>query len=861
MTEENVLLNDALKLAAIGWPVHPLHNPIFEGDSVRCTCRAGAECESTGKHPRLTGWQGKATTDEAQIRAWWTKWPEANIGVPCGPEPGLVLLDIDSESAKNEIEAYADKHSITTAKDDLSTTTAKTGNGWHLIFGWTDECEQLSNIVGVVEGLDIRTDGGQFVAPPSHHPSGIYYTWLKSPWDVPPKPLPGWLLTFITESSTTAKHKATFAKNAAKLERMAADSKKKRAVRNKHDGSREMAYAEAALAKEIKSVMEAREGTRNKQLNSSAFALGRFVGAGILGTGMVEGELKAAAMGVGLKPDEIRKTIASGLDDGEKMPFSMPEDEQTTGVSVSELDKITTRIAGDQKGQVISLSCGGPKQSTATRLVDLVLSSGAELWHSPEGDPFITIQVNDHREHHPTKNKTVRRWMSQILHTAEGKTPAGQSVRDALNVIEGMASFDGNEYLTFVRVAEHNDEIYIDMGNDGWDGIRISPKGWEIVPSEKVPVRFRRPNGLLPLPKPVRGGDLNDLRSLVNLPQGDPWILTVAWLLQAFRPTGPYPILVPVGGQGSGKSGLGRTLKSLVDPNVAALRRPPQNEKDLMIAATNSWAICYDNLSTLPQWMSDAMCVLSTGGGMASRALYTDSEEVLLDATRPVMMNGIDDVSMRGDLLDRALVIHMPRIRDTNRRTEKELATRLDELRPALLGALLDAVVSGLRRLPNVHMKTLPRMADFAMWMVACEDALPWENGSFIKAYDNSQSDAISAIIEGDTFALAVYNFALKMERPYEGSATVVLEALAGYANIDPHYLPIGWPRSPKGLTSKLKRLAPGLRIMGIGVEFLPRTENLRPIRLWKIKNADDDGRTVPSLQKTIAGGPRHDGK
>src|SRR5262249_30177683 len=136
--------------------------------------------------------------------------------------------------------------------------------------------------------------------------------------------------------------------------------------------------------------------------------------------------------------------------------------------------------------------------------------------------------------------------------------------------------------------------------------------------------------------------------------EGD-WRLVVSWLLAALRPVGPYPVLVVYGEQGSAKSSLVRVLRALVDPNTAALRRPPREERDLVIAATNGWLIALDNLSHLPDWLSDGLCCLATGSGFATRELYTDADEAIFAARRPVVLNGIEEVATRGDLLDRAI--------------------------------------------------------------------------------------------------------------------------------------------------------------------------------------------------------------
>src|SRR5262249_53949354 len=155
----------------------------------------------------------------------------------------------------------------------------------------------------------------------------------------------------------------------------------------------------------------------------------------------------------------------------------------------------------------------------------------------------------------------------------------------------------------------------------------------------RPPVRFRRPRGLIELPRPVAGGSLHELRRFVNVQDDDDFALLLAWLVAAARPSGPYPVLALRGEQGTGKAPTARVLRDLIDPNDVPLRAAPRDERDLMIASTNGWLIALDNLSGLPQWLSDCLCRLATGGGFATRELYTDGEEVLFRAQRPVVLN------------------------------------------------------------------------------------------------------------------------------------------------------------------------------------------------------------------------------
>src|SRR5262245_38013970 len=163
-----------------------------------------------------------------------------------------------------------------------------------------------------------------------------------------------------------------------------------------------------------------------------------------------------------------------------------------------------------------------------------------------------------------------------------------------------------------------------------------------------------------------------------------------------------------------------------------------------MIAANNGYLLAFDNVSGLPIWLSDALCRLASGGGFAVRRLYTDDEEVLFDATRPILLNGIEDVISRPDLGDRAIFLTLAPIGEGQRRSENELWREFEIARPGILGALLDAMVHGLRAVSCVHFDRLPRMADFALWAAACETA--WAAGTFARAYAANRRIAVEGM-------------------------------------------------------------------------------------------------------------------
>ena len=291
----------------------------------------------------------------------------------------------------------------------------------------------------------------------------------------------------------------------------------------------------------------------------------------------------------------------------------------------------------------------------------------------------------------------------------------------------------------------------------------------------------------------------------------------VAWALACLRNRGPYPVIVLSGEQGSAKSTFSAILRALLDPNTAPLRALPREDRDLFIAASNGHVLAFDNVSGLPAWISDTLCRLASGGGFAVRQLYTDQDEVLFDAARPVILNGIEDIVTRPDLADRAVFLTLEPIPEDRRRSERELWAAFEAECPRILGVLLDAVVQGLRRLPETRLDKLPRMADFALWATACETAL-WPAGTFWSAYCGNREEAVEGVIDADPIAAAVRGI-MATQTEWTGTASDLLGALAEVAG-ERVAKSKTWPDSPRALAGRLRRAAAFLRKIGIEISF-----------------------------------------
>jgi hypothetical protein len=512
----------------------------------------------------------------------------------------------------------------------------------------------------------------------------------------------------------------------------------------------------------------------------------------------------AADPGAAFAPEVVERLVTLKKED--RAGFEVLRSQlKKAGCRVTALDGAIAEEIGDLGGR-------GPTQ--ADILIELART--AELFHAPHGTGFADLDINGHRETWPIRSKGFKRWLARRFFEETTGAPSSEALQSALNVIEAKAHFDGPERLVHIRVAGLDDRLYLDIGDETWRAIEIDASGWRVI--DNPPVRFRRASGMKPMPLPVRGGSITALRSFLNVRTDGDFVLVVAWALASLRNRGPYPVIVLSGEQGSAKSTFSAILRALLDPNTAPLRALPREDRDLFIAANNGHVLAFDNVSGLPTWISDTLCRLATGGGFAVRQLYSDQDEVLFDAARPVILNGIEDIVTRPDLADRAVFLTLEAIPEERRRPEQDLWAAFEAERPRILGVLLDAVVEGLKRLPETHLPKLPRMADFALFATACETAL-WPAGTFWSAYRGNRDEAVEGVIDADPVAAAVCAMMRTVRTVWTGNASDLLGALAVEVG-ERITKSKAWPDSPRALSGRLRRAATFLRKIGIEISF-----------------------------------------
>ena len=716
-----------------------------------------------GKDPGRNGWQNTRITEE-QAGEYFTAG--ANIGVLTGePSGGVVDVDLDCPEAVSLAGRFL-APTLTAGRQSRPHS-----HWWYGAPG----CKTLEFRDGKDKIVELRADGRQTLVAPSLHPEGDSYIWHF-------------------ESGEMAEVEAD--ELAAAVRRLATAT---------------------LIARHLPEHRKLGEGGRH----DFALALAGFMlRPGRLDSESVRAVLLAAWDAGGWPSEgdkrEAHKDIEAAVSDTlSKLERGEPA---TGGRTLEEMEPGLPRTIarywgwGDDREEE-----GGKEKEDKPTQAELLLryASEAELFHTPAGDAYATIPAGDHRETHPVKHKAFRRWLLRQFYEENGKPPGTQALQEALGVLEAKADYAGPEREVFVRVAGYGGAIYIDLANEAWEAAEITASGWRII--SEPPVRFRRPKGMKPLPRPQdRGADAGELGEFINVSGPQQLTLILAWAVAALRDRGPYPVLVLRGEQGSAKSTTARLLRDLVDPVVAPARSLPASERDLAISAQNQRVGVFDNVSRLPDWLSDALSRLATGGGLSTRELYSDDEEVLFDATRPVILNGITDVATRPDLLDRTVIVEMSSIPDEERRKEADIMAAFEKKRPALLGALFNAASRALATVDDVALSGYPRMADFAAWATAAEAGLGLEEGAFMAAYSANRAAATETALEADPVAEAVFSLMADREE-YSATATELWEALGEQVSEEVRKSKT-WPGAPNALTGRLRRLAPELR--EVGIEF-----------------------------------------
>lgn len=447
------------------------------------------------------------------------------------------------------------------------------------------------------------------------------------------------------------------------------------------------------------------------------------------------------------------------------------------------------------------------EKSLATKAIELIIKD-CTLVHNQQKEPYAIVNVNGVRQVHSIASKGFTQFVASKYYAAKKAPLPEASIKTVVSTLSGKALYEGKSVEIFMRIAKTDEGYWLDLCNDKWEAVLVTKHGWKVVSGGYTPL-FHRSQTMKPIPTPAHGGSLDELWKLINVPPEHQWMV-VAWLLECLRGDTPHVVMELVGEQGTAKSTTQKLLKMLIDPCAANLKASPKRVEDVWVGAMNCHLVSFENISHLSYEYQDALCVLATGGAHATRTLYTNQDETVLELRKPIILNGISVNVTAQDLLDRSIHIELPPVR--TRLQSSSVDEAFAQHYPHLVGALLDQFVAALNKLDSVHIydAVKPRMVDFAYLGEALYQANGFEAGAFVSIYQAMRQKGVFRTIECSPVGVALLQYLELNPLGWSGKLQDLLVLLPK---------PIGetnWPRSGKGLGDILRRLAPALRTMGI---------------------------------------------
>jgi hypothetical protein len=501
---------------------------------------------------------------------------------------------------------------------------------------------------------------------------------------------------------------------------------------------------------------------------------------------------------------------------------------RNAGILLSEDEDSPFFKNGHGNGNAFSIKGQGQEEerkSAAQKVLDLIDQHCHEVFTDQFGTPYAAVKIREHIETLPLKDSRFRNWLCRIYYISEGNVLNSETVSNVLNILNAKAEFEGNARTLSLRVASVQEEpftIYYDLANKEWQVVKITPTGWSI---EKSPIIFRRHKSQQPQVYPSKGysPDVFDrFMDLMNIKGKDETLLEKGYIVSLFYPDIPKPISVVMAEHGSAKTTEHELQKKLVDPSGTETLTFPRKINELVQKLSHNYVAYFDNVSKLPDWVSDQLCRAATGSGFSKRELYTDDEDIIYNFIRCTGINGINIAGLKQDLLDRAILRKRERIPKDKRRTKIDVHAEFDRLRPQLLGYIFDVLVNVLKvkSQGGIKLKELPRMADFAeIAEIACRCMGYKDNNEFLKAYDKNIELQVEEALAANLISNAIIKL-MESKAEWMGTASQLLTDLEQAATeIKINLNSKGWPKGANVLSGRLDEVKTNLREIGIVID------------------------------------------
>lgn len=441
-----------------------------------------------------------------------------------------------------------------------------------------------------------------------------------------------------------------------------------------------------------------------------------------------------------------------------------------------------------------------------------------EAVQGTDGQAYLVCETTGVRLATPLESNKIIPLIKEIVSNVLNCTVTRSEARAILESMQGelLANPGGKKtILPRVGVGENGPELL--FRSDNGKVIQFYDGTYKIV-RRGTSTFIQSDDGdgfIYPLPTSDLRHGINIFRKITRLPKKE-CMLVILWIIHAYLPHGPYPLLMINGVSEAGKSMLTESIRLLVDPSSVPTREVPKNERELFSAAQYNHIIAIDNASELKPQMLDALCRMSTGGGISIHKGNRLADEKVYGACRPVILNSIAPIGLRDDVLRRAIVLNLDR-HTSNLREGLYLESFKAEF-PRIFDALLQAVAIGLSRIGEVDSERSSHMAGFEAFSIAAGSAFGWSEERILSVYAENQAEAFSML--GESMALlVVIRELIRRESEWHGTSTQLLrrvKEIAAEGAVRDEVDFKGLPKAANSLSGQLNRAREALHAFGI---------------------------------------------
>lgn len=482
------------------------------------------------------------------------------------------------------------------------------------------------------------------------------------------------------------------------------------------------------------------------------------------------------------------------------------------------------------------------KESNGEVLISLIKEK-CELFSNLEGKNYAKFSVGNHKEVYSLDSQEFTDALSHWYYKKTNRGVSKSVLETVMSTLNAIARHDGKNMPVYLRTAQLEGAIYIDLCDKDWRCVEVTRDG--ICVLDESPILFTRTNNMKPLPIPSNSINYDDAKDNIRLLlkhiniQENQLVLVVGWILMSLQSSkAAYPILVVNGSAGSGKSTACEMLRSLIDPNKANLISQPKSSELRVVAAENH-VLAFDNISNISPNFSDSICKISTGDNQIIRKLYTTNSSMTLSMKKVLILNGIPEMTKRADLVSRSVKISLKKIE--NRMTLENAWKAFNDDSKDIFESLLVGLSVALMSYDNIKVKDMTRMADFCRFATASHIAYGWSESNFMEIYNENIKSSHVDSLESSLFSSGIVKM-FERELNFEGRPIELLEHLEDKQYVSEKTIRSSkWVSTPKGVIENLDRAEDSLEAIGITYQKYKDRNNKTYVKLWTESNLSNN--------------------